>query len=143
MCARMQLAVAHRNQGNIDTAMKILTETHGALSGSLGNEHLYSLCGAIELSNTYGGVGDFLAAHQLGAATLDALTRLLGGAHPFVLAQAVNVCLDSYRGGKTRSLNEHRAAVRAFASIAGENHPAVRKLSKLERFSPDIDVMPW
>jgi Tetratricopeptide repeat len=142
-CGRVQLGSTLFQQGDINAALRILTDACNALSRCVGDEHPYFLYGAIDLSNAYGAAGDLLAARQLGVTALETLTRILGASHPFTLAQAVNVCLNSYRSGEEQSLDDHRAAVSAFAAVVGGAHPMVRQLTKLERFSPDVDVMPW
>jgi hypothetical protein len=135
--------VVLRCAGEVESALRLLTDACNSMARLVGEDHLYFIFGSIELSNVHGAAGDFLAARQLGVTTLDALTRRLGPSHPFTLGESVNLFLDGYRCGELQTLVDHRKAVSAMASALGHAHPTVRQLAKQERFSPDVDIMPW
>lgn len=142
---KVNFAILLRRLGEVGPAQEMNTEAHAALSTGLSGSHPYTLCCATNLSNDLAATGDYTAACELSASTLEQSMDPAGRGpdHPYTLICALNhsINLDAV-GRQDEAASLSSDVIRRFVAVLGPDHPDTLMARGQQRIDADIEPPP-
>jgi tetratricopeptide (TPR) repeat protein len=117
--------------------------TFHALTATVGEEHPFTLCAAVNYASSLSLGHEVVAARELTERTLEISQRVRGEDHPDTLACALNAALDEQASGEDPAGQQRLDSVMdAFQRVLGADHPDTIDAIRGKRADCDLEPPP-